>query len=141
MYFDETSLSHKYVVKKVWGLRSEKFVIPIAASKGRAFTVYGTVGNCIMNNGYFEIHRSTNMIDFKKYLKNLRTRILPQESLPLFIYDNHKAHIGDDRLKILNTFCKPMRSIAYSCFLNQPIEAYWSVLKSRALPLFTQLSI
>ena len=111
-------MSHKSVMRKCWALRNEKFVIPIAASKGRAFTIYGTVGACIQSNGYFEIHQSTNKIDFMKYLENLKTKMLPQQELPLFIYDNHPAHIGPDRLAILNTFCKPMRSVAYSCFLN-----------------------
>ena len=137
-YFDETSMSHRQVQKRAWYFRREKFQIPIAASKGKAFTIYGTIGDCIQNNGYFEIHGSTNKKDFMAYLLNLQTRMIPpQNELPIFVYDNHRAHIGMDRLEILNQFCRPMRSIAYSCFLNQPIEAYWSVCKARALPLFT----
>ena len=139
MYFDETSLSHKTTIKKAWGIAGQKFMIPIAADRGSAFTVYGTIGNCIINNGYFEIHKSTNKIDFMSYLENLQTQIIPTEELPVFVYDNHRAHIGEDRLAILNRFCKPMRSVAYSCFLNQPVESAWSCIKARAIPLFTQL--
>lgn len=142
MYFDETSMNHYQCQKKAWYQRNEQFTVPIATGQGTSFTIYGTVGDCLQGNSYFEIHDSTNKEDFKHYMRNLATKIIPSNGpLPILVLDNHKAHHGADRREIIEQFAQLEYIPAYSCELNAPIEAAWSTVKRRCLPKFTQLSL
>ena len=59
----------------------------------------------------------------------------------MLILDNHSAHKGQDRLDIMERFCKVEFTPTYSCELNEPIEGVWAVLKKRVLPKFTKMMI
>ena len=50
-------------------------------------------------------------------MRNLATKIKPQPErrLPVLVLDNHPAHHGEDRLKVIKTFAKPAYIPAYSC--------------------------
>ena len=100
VYFDETTLNSWIALKKAWYFKDRKFVVPVSSDRGKNFTVYGAVGNCLLNDySYFEIHDSTNKEDFMSYIENLATEISPElDSKPWLLLDNHRAHIGRDRL-------------------------------------------
>ena len=93
MYFDESSMNAYQCQKSAWYPRHMQFQVPVATSKdrGSAFTIYGAVGDCIRGNGYFEVHDSTNKIDFASYLRSLKARMLPQpvNVVPVLVLDNH----------------------------------------------------
>ena len=78
VYFDETSMNSWLALKKAWYFKDRKFVVPVNSDRGKNFTVYGAVGDCLINDySYFEIHDSTNKVDFLKYIENLATEISP----------------------------------------------------------------
>ena len=107
------------------------------------FTVYGSVGLCIKDGGFFELHDSSNKHDFCEYMKRLSKKIIkvPGGLKPICVIDNLSAHKGPDRRAIMNKFCKTEFTPTYSCELNGPIETLWSILKRRVLPQFTELIV
>ena len=38
--------------------------------------MYGTVSDCLKNKGYFELHKSSNKLDFMSYIQNLKKQIV-----------------------------------------------------------------
>ena len=71
IYFDETSLNSWSSIRRAWFFKGQKFIVPINNNRGKNFTIYGAVGACLLNNSYFEIHDSTNKVDFKSFIENL----------------------------------------------------------------------
>ena len=102
-----------------------------------------TVGESIKDNGYFEIHKSSNKVDFMGYMARLRTQMTtkPGEEKPVLVLDNLGAHCGEPKRKLMRTFCKPEYTPTYSCELNGPIETCWAILKKRVLTRWTKLLI
>ena len=148
MYFDETTFNGDMHMKKAWFVKGQRFAMPIikqAQKKGvkQGFTVYGTVGESIKDNGYFEIHKSSNKVDFMGYMARLRTQMTtkPGEEKPVLVLDNLGAHCGEPKRKLMRTFCKPEYTPTYSCELNGPIETCWAILKKRVLTRWTKLLI
>lgn len=141
IYFDETTLNSWCAIKKTWYFKDQKFIVPVNSDRGKNFTIYGSVGACLINqHSYFEIHDKTNKIDFMSYIENLGTQIRPGLCMkPWLILDNHRAHVGKDRMLLMERFFEVKFTPPYSCELNQPIESTWSTLKSRVLPKFTKL--
>ena len=105
--------------------------------------MYGTVSNCLKNKGYFELHKSSNKIDFISYMKNLEKQIVrqPGDLMPVLVLDNLAAHRSQEARDILTKFCRLEFIPTYSCELNGPIETVWSILKRRVLPRWTKLLI
>ena len=105
--------------------------------------MYGTVSNCLKNKGYFELHKSSNKIDFISYMKNLEKQIVrqPGDLMPVLVLDNLAAHRSQEARDILTKFCQIEFIPTYSCELNGPIETVWSILKRRVLPRWTKLLI
>ena len=58
--------------------------------------MYGSVSECLKNNAYFEIHKSSNKFDFCNYMKNLEKQIVikPGGLKPVLVLDNLMAHKG-----------------------------------------------
>ena len=103
----------------------------------------GTVSDCLVNKGYFELHKSSNREDFQSYLKNLEKQIVrkPGDLEPILVLDNLAAHKSKETRAIMEKFCKPEFIPTYSCELNGPIETVWAILKKRVLPRWTKLLI
>ena len=59
----------------------------------------------------------------------------------MLVLDNLRAHKGEDRLRIMERFAQVQFIPAYSCQLQQPIEAVWSVVKRRVRPKFADLQL
>ena len=141
VYLDETTMNSWCALKKAWFFKGQKFVVPVNSDRGKNFTIYGAVGACLVNKySYFELHDSTNKVDFMRYITNLATEIRPGLRVkPWLVLDNHRAHCGADRMEIMERFFEVKFTPPYSCELNQPIESTWSTLKARAVPKFTEL--
>ncbi len=60
---------------------------------------------------------------------------------PVLVLDNLRAHKGEDRMRIMNRFAQVRFIPAYSCQLQGPIEAVWSVVKRRVRPKFAELQL
>ena len=110
--------------------------------RGKGWTVFGTISNALIDNGYFEIHTSTNSECFMTYMRNLKAKIKPEceHKRLVMCLDNHKAHKGFYQLELLNTFCEPFFLPPYSCELNAQ-ETCWSVLKQRCKKQFTRIQL
>ena len=52
--------------------RKQKFIVPTPKTRGKGWTVYGGVSTCLRyRNSYFEIGKSTNKEEFKRFIENL----------------------------------------------------------------------
>ena len=148
IYFDETTFNGDLHQRKAWFYRGRRFEVPLIKERFKkgvkhGFTVYGAVGDCILGNGYFELHDSSNKIDFMAYMKRLGTQVIRKrgKEKPILILDNLAAHIGPEKRKIMRVFSSPEYIPTYSCQLNGPIETCWAILKRRVLSRFTKLLI
>jgi transposase len=103
----------------------------------------GAISHCLKNNGYFEVHKSTKGACVIEYMTNIQRHILPEYrgKRLILIADNHSSHKGPSKIQVMNQFCEVHFIPVYSCELNGPIETAWSVIKKRAIPMFTQLQI
>ena len=103
IYFDETTLNSWCAIRRAWFFKGQKFVVPLNSDRGRNFTIFGAVGACLVHrHSYFEVHDSTNKIDFLNFVENLANEISPQiNSRPWIVLDNHPSHVGRDRLEIM----------------------------------------
>ena len=76
IYFDESSFNADQIQQRAWFYKKEKFIIPAAKKRGKGFTIYGAISNCLKNrNSYFTIGDSTNKIDFIQFMKELKNQI------------------------------------------------------------------
>jgi transposase len=105
--------------------------------------VFGTISDCLKNKGYFELHKSSNKLDFISYMKNLEKQIVrkPGNEKPVLVLDNLAAHRSKEARVLMDNFCKVEFIPTYSCELNGPIETVWAILKRRVLPHWTKLLI
>ena len=96
MYFDETSMHAWQTQKKAWCAKDQRLRIPVTQMRGKGWTVFGTISDALEDNGYFEIHESTNSEAFLSYMTNLKDKIRPECAGKRLVMclDNHKAHKG-----------------------------------------------
>jgi hypothetical protein len=104
IYFDETTFNGDMHLRKAWFYRGKRFQVPLIKERFKkgvkhGFTVYGAVGNCIKGNGYFELHDSSNKIDFMAYMKRLGNHVIRKrrQEKPILILDNLAAHLGPEK--------------------------------------------
>ena len=143
IYFDETSFHSRLVQKRAWWVRGMKFKIPSTKERGKGFTLFGAISNCLEGNGYFEVHRTTNSLNFIEFMTNIQSEIKPayRNKRLILVADNHGAHKGPSKMAVLEQFCEVHFIPTYSCELNGPIETCWSVIKKRVIPKFTKLQL
>ena len=72
IYFDETSFHSRLIQRKAWWKRGERFKIPYTENRGEGFTLMGAISNCLKNNGYFEIHKSTKGSCVINFMTNIQ---------------------------------------------------------------------
>ena len=107
MYFDETSFQLEMTMRRAFYPRNNKLVIPIPRGQRRSFSLYGCIGSCIRDGAYFEVHDSSNKVDFKAFMRNLEGQLLQPElpvtrrKRPVLVLDNLRAHKGEDRMRIM----------------------------------------
>ena len=58
IYFDETTFHSRMTQSRAW-TAEKKLKVPSTKIRGSGFTVFGAVGECLKDNGYFEIHDKT----------------------------------------------------------------------------------
>ena len=84
--------------------------MPIPRGSRKGFSLYGCIGSCITDGAYFEVHDSSNKEDFMAFMRNLEGKLiqsdlpLTRRKLPVLVLDNHSAHKGEDRLRIMKQF-------------------------------------
>ena len=71
VYVDETSMNSWCSQKRAFFHRDKKFIVPMNTNRGKNFTVYGGVGDCLRNKFYSEIHDRTCAVDFSSFIRNL----------------------------------------------------------------------
>ena len=147
MYFDETSFQLEMTMRRAFYPRQNKLVLPIPRGQRRGFSLYGCIGSCVRGGAYFEVHDSSNKEDFMAFMRNLEGQLIQPElpvtrrKRPVLVLDNLAAHKGADRLLIMERFAQVQFIPAYSCQLQGPIEAVWSLVKRRVRPKFTELQL
>ena len=122
-------------------------MVPLPRGQRKGFSIYGCIGSCIRGGAYFELHDNSNKEDFMAFMRNLEGQLLQpdmpttRKRRPVLVLDTLRAHKGEDRLRIMEQFAQVQFIPAYSCQLQQPIEAVWSVVKRRVRPQFAYLQL
>ena len=97
----------------------------------------GSVGNCLKQRFYGEIHSSTNKVDVEKYFLSLKDQ-LSTNCRPWLVLDNAAAHHAHSVKKVLKRYFRPLFLPAYSCQFNS-VELLWALLKRKVVSAHTNL--
>jgi len=76
----------------------------------------------------FTFAKSTNQLDFVKFIEATKAKILNKRTKPWILLDNHGAHKSPISKEIIGKYFKPLYIPAYSCQFNS-IESLWGLFK------------
>lgn len=119
IYMDETTFTAWMLKSKSWSSR-EKPVYHARNDKKFGTTVFGALGRCLKNGFVYQRAKSTNKIDFLRFVIDTRQAVQERywNQKPYFLYDGHPAHVGRDRLRLLEQYFRPVQIPGYSCEFN-----------------------
>ena len=92
-------------------------MIPLNTNRGRSFTIYGAVSDCLRTKFYSELHDSTCKVDFITFIENLAAQVIPGQK-PVLVLDNHAAHTSQATRQVMERFFTVEFIPPYSCELN-----------------------
>ena len=97
IYFDETSFHSWQHQRRAWSSLC-KVKVPSTKLRGANFTLYGAISDCLRDSAYFEVHDSTNGVDFLAFMGNMRAQIRPElfDKRLVLVLDNHRGHKGEE---------------------------------------------
>lgn len=100
--------------------------------KRHSTTIFGAIGSTL-SEPYFMCAKSTNQKDFRKFLKNLKTKVKPElagrgNQKAIVATDNASSHKTVSSRKCFEQLFTPLFQPPHSCRFNS-IEIIWGLAK------------
>ena len=72
--------------------------------------------------------KSTNIVEYKKFLRLVARNVKSSSAKPILLYDGHPAHRNPGAVEVASLYFRPLQQCGYSCCFNA-VEAVWGLAK------------
>ena len=126
IYVDETTFTSRITKKKTWQ-RADEPNLTAFGDKWMSQTVFGAISPHLRQPVWY-LGRSTNSVDFCRFLDEIRGQLKYHVEKPVLLYDGASAHTSRVSQQKLRDHFKGLQPPPHSCEFNS-IEAVWAIAK------------